>query len=263
MKSDPNLSCGSLLGGIGPSASRAPNETGYRFAWVLLAVSLSLGISFNFLLPLRNMDQWFRFFVFGAPIRIGAFALLYSVDRRSNSPTKFQIAGSHFRAFCCAIVMISLWLIFLTQARGVPWGASACVVGAAACLCVGLWEEYLFRGVLLDGLLRHFGFMPALLLDSLMFMVFHTRLQALPSWPHVFLTGAVFANLRVRGVSLGHLALMHAAVDFLFFLHGRRWPPAAGPTYWLFLAGLFIYALVSFPHRVGTENRWRRLHSCQ
>lgn len=228
-------------------APQVRGDTGYRLAWGLLAASLAAGMTFNFLAPLRSQDQWFRHFIIGAPMRLTAFGLLYWMDQRSAAPTRFDFSGSHLRAFICGAVMLTFWLIFLTGAHGAPWSPASQILAIGACLAVGIWEEYLFRGVLLDGLLKRLNPTRALFLSSLLFTLSHTRLQALPAWPHIFLTGAVFANLRVRGISLGHLGIIHAAVDFLFFLHGKQSPATGGLAYWLFLGGLFVYAFLSFP----------------
>ncbi|MBI5244441.1 MAG: CPBP family intramembrane metalloprotease [Elusimicrobia bacterium] len=225
------------------------SSSGYQLAWGLLAASVAVGLSLNFLAPLRSTDQWFRHFLIGAPMRLTAFGLLYRLNRQADTPTIFDFSGPPMRAFLCAVPMVTLWLIFLTGASGAPWSPADQVLALGACLAVGIWEEYLFRGVLLDGLLKRLDPTRALFLNSLLFTASHPRLQALPAWPHIFLTGAVFANLRARGVSLGYLAIIHATIDFVFFLHGKRSPRPEGPTYWVFLGGLFAYALISFPRR--------------
>ncbi|MBI5244759.1 MAG: CPBP family intramembrane metalloprotease [Elusimicrobia bacterium] len=224
------------------------SSVSFRVALGVLAAYMLLGLGLNLLVPLSSVDQWLRIFLWGTPLRAGVFFLLLWADRRFGGRTPLGFAGMRApRVLLYGALMLALWSVFLTQARGEPWSWGARALGIPACLFVGLLEEYLFRGVLLDGFLDRYGSQRAALASSILFMIFHTRPQALAAWPHIFLTGAVFANLRLRGMSLGHLALVHAAVDSLFFLHGREGVTRFGPAYWVFLAGLFLYAALTAP----------------
>lgn len=221
---------------------------GFRTGVGILAACLLGGWIMAFLFPLRSTDQWFAAFVWGSVWRTGGFLLLWWADRSSGSRTALGFSGTPAgRVSLHAAVVLGLWSLLLTRMSGAPWPWSQRLPGLLACLTVGLFEEYLFRGVLLDGFLDRFGGTRAALASSVLFMLYHTRPQAIAAWPHIFLTGAVFAGLRLRGMSLGHLALIHAAADSLFFFHGRQGPSGHGPAYWLFLAGLFVYAAWALP----------------
>ncbi|HAH08130.1 MAG TPA: hypothetical protein DCM05_16665 [Elusimicrobia bacterium] len=204
---------------------------------------MALGLALNIFLPLRSMEQWFRIFLWGTFLRAAAFGFLLW-----KSPVPFRFAGMRPAPFLAhAALMLALWSVLLTQARGEPWGWGERALALPAVLMVGLFEETLFRGALLAGLAARFGEGKGALASSVLFTIFHTRPQAVAAWPHIFLTGCVFANLRLRGMSLGQLALIHAGADALFFFHGKESASGYGSAYWVFLGGLFAYAALTAP----------------
>jgi membrane protease YdiL (CAAX protease family) len=204
---------------------------------------MALGLALNIFLPLRSMDQWFRIFLWGTTLRAAAFGFLLWSGRRCGSPIQFGPANMPVHA----ALIVALWCVFLSAAHGEPWGWGQRLLAVPACVMVGLFEETLFRGVLLDGLSERWGPARGGLASSVLFALFHTRPQALAAWPHIFLTGCVFANLRSRGMGLGALAGLHALVDLLFFFRGKESVTEYGPSYWVFLGGLFVYAALSAP----------------
>jgi len=232
--------------GRAPAAARPGADPSFRFALGLLAFFVVLGVSYNFLLPLRDMGHWFRIFMWGTLLRLSAFGLLVWVDLRSGRRTPFDFKGMPgSRVLGHAALMTGLWALLLTHAHGAPWNWGERAMALPACLVVGLFEEYLFRGVLLRGFAERFSGAKAVFATSLLFTLFHTRLQAIAAWPHIFLTGVVLAHLRRRGMSLGHLAVVHALPDAMFFFVGREMGSEYRPVYYVFLGGLFLYAALT------------------
>ncbi|MBI5624383.1 MAG: CPBP family intramembrane metalloprotease [Elusimicrobia bacterium] len=221
---------------------------GFKAGLGVLAACLLFGWAAAVAIPLRSTEQWYAAFTWGALWRTAGFAFLLWSDRGPDRAAPFDFGGMpHGRAAAHGALMLGLWSLLLHGAGGGPWTPAERSLGLLACLTVGLFEEQLFRGVLLHGLRGRWGDVRAALGTSLMFMLYHTRPQSFAAWPHILLTGAVFAGLRLRGMSLGHLALIHAAADALFFFHGRQGPSVQGPAYWLFLTGLFLYAVWALP----------------
>jgi len=222
----------------------------HRAGWAVFVSYLFIGLALNRFFPFRDMDQWFRIFLSGTLLRLTALSILLWSERSCDRPVRLDFQGmSGPKISAHAAAMLGLWSLLLTQAHGEPWGLGERVLGVAACLIVGGFEEMLFRGVLLRDLAERLGMARGALASAFLFTIFHTRPQAVAAWPHIFLTGAVFANLRLRGASLGQLALIHGAVDSMFFFYGKEPMTGYGPIYYLFLAGLFLYAAVTAPRR--------------
>lgn len=181
------------------------------------------------------------------PARLAALGALWCAARRDGLSARFGFEGGPSRGTLHAAVMLALWLLFLSEASGEPWGARDRVVGILVCVTVGMFEEFAFRGVLLETMARRYHPWTAALGSSVLFTLYHCRPQSLPAWPHVFLTGTVFAHLRLRGLGLGWLATSHALVDAAFFFSGNRGVQIYGPAHTAFLAGLFAYAALTVP----------------
>ncbi|MFH1724946.1 MAG: CPBP family intramembrane glutamic endopeptidase [Elusimicrobiota bacterium] len=176
------------------------HDVGFSFAVVLLGGYMAFGVALNRWVPIVDVDAWFALFMWGNWVRGAALALLLYIDFRTGRRDPFDISGMPARrCLAHAALVLALWGVFMTQATGAPWPGRERAAGIAACLLVGAFEEYLFRGILLSGLLRRAGPRAAVLGTSLLFTLFHTRVQAIAAWPHIFLTGTVFANLRPRG----------------------------------------------------------------
>lgn len=213
----------------------------------VLAAYMAAGGMVRLCIPLVTADDWYRSFLWMSGPRLAGFAALLALDRRLWRRTPFSFSGSAPAAVAGhAALTLGLWGIFLSRSTGAPWDAGQRWLGVAGCLLVGVFEEYLFRGVLLDALRGRIGAQRGALASSLLFTVYHVRPQAIAAWPHIFLTGAVFANLRLRGMGLASLALIHALVDASFFFVGRDSVREYGASYWVFLAGLFVYAAATY-----------------
>lgn len=181
------------------------------------------------------------------PVRLAAIGWFWTAAARRGFSVRPRFEGGGARALGHGAAMLALWGLFLTESAGAPWPWSDRLVGVLICLTVGLFEELAFRGVVLDLLLARFAPRAAALASALAFTAYHCRPQSLPAWPHVFLTGLVFAHLRLRGLGLGWLALIHAAVDAAFFFAKDRGVQDYGPAHTAFLVGLFLYAVVTIP----------------
>jgi len=200
----------------------------YAIAWALIYL----------LIPLRSADDWYRTCLWMTPTKALAFGGLLYLDRRAGMATACGLFRTHGpRPLPHGLLLTALWGLLWSLSSGLRWTWTQTLAGAAASLAIGFFEEYAYRGVVMDELQRRWGALPAVLGSSVLFTLSHLRPQAIPSWPHIFLTGAVFANLRLRGMGLGQLALIHAALDTLFFfvgkdmvheLGGARDPRAAG-----------------------------------
>jgi len=233
---------------------RLKRDTAFYFALLLLAAIMGFGVALNWLVPIYDIDTWFRLILWGNWVRAPALISLIYVSIRTTGAHGFDIRGIPTgRWLIHAAIILSLWGIFLTAATGEPWSIHERVLGIASCFLVGAYEEYFFRGILLKGFRNIIGRIPAILTSSLLFTLFHTRLQAIAAWPHIFLTGVVFASLRCLGMSIGQLALIHAAIDSLFFLVGKHSVQELGNAYWIFLSGLFVYAVVL--HHLNQKSR--------
>jgi membrane protease YdiL (CAAX protease family) len=87
---------------------------------------------------------------------------------------------------------------------------------------VGSVEEVLFRGALLNALRDWKGDLAALWASSFLFTIYHVQAQPYAGWPGIFMIGFVMALLRLNGVSILWLILIHGMVDCVCGLVGRN-----------------------------------------
>jgi hypothetical protein len=87
----------------------------------------------------------------------------------------------------------------------------------------------------------------AVVLSNVLFAAFHFQAQPVRAWPSIFLLGVIFAHLRLRGLSLGWLALLHGVLDAGWFWFPWNTPDPFGFYGLVLLAGLLIYAVVTWP----------------
>ena len=123
---------------------------------------------------------------------------------------------------------------------------------------VGLFEEMLFRGVILDSLMGMCPRSLAVLISAFLFMIFHIQAQPLSYFPVLFLHGIVFGTLRSEGVGMGWLVLLHAMFDCLVFFGGY-----GGYTYaWIFPLLLSLHTVFAFGYFQAVFSlSWRNLRS--
>ncbi|HVE12019.1 MAG TPA: CPBP family intramembrane glutamic endopeptidase, partial [Elusimicrobiota bacterium] len=177
---------------------------------------------------------WFSVIVGANVPRLAVWAYLWRQDRRRWRCARIGFEGEPARALGHAALMLGAWSIFWLGSSGPAWSPAQRLGGTLTSCVVGGFEEFVFRGLLLEafgGLLKR---PQAVLASALAFTLIHLHVESIPSWPHIFLTGAVLANLRVGGLGLGWLAMIHAAVDSAFFFTGFNGAGPQGPRYALF-----------------------------
>lgn len=204
------------------------------------------------LFPVTSQETWFtRDTVMCLP-RLAAFALLFYFNRhwqlvRFDFPAK-DLARLALRGS----IPLALWVFYFSGSRGddfMPWMIA---LGFITSMVVGLFEEYAFRGPLLAGLAKRWSDFPAVLVSSLLFTVYHYPVQPVASWGSIFLTGIVMANLRLRGISLGALSLLHGLIDASYFLFSDITQDPFNFHGLVLQLGLFCYALWTRPAKADT-----------
>jgi hypothetical protein len=143
-------------------------------------------------------------------------------------------------------------------------GAAPILVLVGSSVLVGLWEEILFRGVLLNAIRDWKGTRAAIFGSSFLFTVMHVQAQPLVSWPSLFLAGLVFAALRVQGVGLWWLILGHAVFDTLALVGPMGPESFPGLSFCLLLLrGAFVVWYLSSVLREGGETLWTNAYAWQ
>jgi membrane protease YdiL (CAAX protease family) len=143
-------------------------------------------------------------------------------------------------------------------------GAATVWVLAGSSVLVGLWEEILFRGVLLNAIRDWKGTRAAIVGSSFLFTIMHVQAQPLASWPALLLAGLVFAALRVQGVGLWWLVAGHAAFDTLVLMGPMGPESFPGLSVCLLLLRcLFVVRYLSSVLREGGERQWTNAYAWQ
>ena len=187
--------------------------------------------------------------------RLTAFAALLLLNRRGNiAPWNMPLRDGP-RAALLGFVPLALYLFVLSAGDSPSFTVTMMVVGFFTSLVVGLFEEYAFRGPLLSALSQRSSLFSAIVLSNIFFAVFHIQAQPFRYWLGTFLIGVIFANLRLRGLSLGWLALLHGMIDACFFLFHSNNPEPFGYYGLVWQSGLLIYAVVTFPRSRVTDSR--------
>jgi membrane protease YdiL (CAAX protease family) len=128
---------------------------------------------------------------------------------------------------------------------------------AAALLLSGAFEELFFRGFVLPRLERAFGLLPALLLSSAAFSLYHLgypRFDALPALLRMFAMGLVFALVfRVSGTVLASLAVNEVLAVGHFVKQGHLFSSAQLP-----LCALILGAGALWLRHIDRSSSWAR-----
>jgi membrane protease YdiL (CAAX protease family) len=207
-----------------------------------------------YMMPVRSLSDWFyRDVIMCLPRLIG----FYMVFRITKHHSGLKMVRTRF-------VYIYGGLLFVTYALDLvpkgwaPWPNYMVCVGLVTSIVVGLFEEYLFRGALLTGLLRSYPVLSSIFVSSAIFTVYHLQAQPLRSWPGIFLAGLVFANLRLLGLGLLGLSLLHGVIDWSFFL----FTPTSNISP-VFLAVVALLAVGTFVHvMMGHNQSFKRTPLC-
>jgi len=179
--------------------------------------------------------------------RLAAFAALWACNRwRWGNAVPFRFASASGWLLPAGLVVGQQIFHDVAFSRGGPWPLGLALAGIAATIPVVLFEEYAFRGGLLEGLRRHLDPGPAILLGSALFALFHVEAQPFLEWPAIFLYGAAWSGLRLRGLGLGWLAAIHFAVDAIYFL-GSDYPAFTSLPHVTSLLVLLLAAVLAWP----------------
>jgi len=207
------------------------------------------------LLPVVSLETWFVRDNWMTIPRVLAFVALLLLNRRWEVAAWTMPWREWARAVWMGWVPVGLYLWNFSVGEGESFTVTMMGVGFFTSLVVGLFEEYAFRGPLLAALAQRFSKFAAVILSNVMFAAFHIQAQPVRAWPTIFLLGVVFAHLRLRGLSLGWLALLHGVIDAAWFWFPINTP---GPFGWYGLvlqAGLLIYAVATFPRGRVVDER--------
>lgn len=197
--------------------------------------------------PGTTQDAWFFRDTLMCLPRLGAFAALLLLNRRWQLAL-FEMPPRDFgRAARLGFVPTILWVFYFAGGYGHAFTPFRILVGAFTSLIVGVYEEYAFRGPLLDALRQRMSLLPAIALSSALFTIFHLQAQPVQIWGAIFLMGVIFANLRVRGLGLGWLALIHGVIDAFYFVFTDNAPNPFGLFGLVLQAGLLAYAIATLP----------------
>jgi len=144
-------------------------------------------------------------------------------------------------------ILISLHLIFWFGCGGSSYPKNIALGVSITTMFVGLFEEYAFRGTLLSGMSGLMSPLKAVVFSNIIFTVFHILVQPIRNWTIIFLIGCILASMRIRGISLFWLAVIHIIMDDLYLLFGLRHPSFLSVNNVLFNIGLLTFAVVIFP----------------
>lgn len=137
---------------------------------------------------------------------------------------------------CGTLLVRSFWLDIQTYSYDI---VTKLVIGS---IVVGFFEETLFRGCIFSSLRKVLGPMPAVIGSAVLFMVFHFQAQSFVEFPLILLLGVLFAMLKMDGVSLFWLSILHATYDILVFL----WIPSSDAiVFWKIFECLIIICVVA------------------
>lgn len=153
---------------------------------------------------------------------VGSLAFAYSWKKYGA-----ERIGLHGRgAVISLLVLAALLLALLVDGiNPYPMPTRLLLTLAVSSFVVAFNEESLFRALGLEALSDWKGERTALWLSTILFTVFHFRAADVVTWPSIFLTGFLFARMRMAGVSLLLLMFVHGTYDALWFLleDNRGW----------------------------------------
>lgn len=230
---------------------RPPSPIIGSLAVIVAYMLLRSGIYHFF--PVTSQETWFARDAVMSVLRLSAFTTLFLFNRTWNL-ARFDFPLKDLgRIALWGLVPLALWAYYFSGSHGDPFAPWMIALGTLTSLIVGLCEEYTFRGPLLATLRQDLSAFSTIFLSSVIFTLYHFQAQPVSSWGMVFLTGVILANLRLRGLSLGSLALLHGLIDASYFLFQQH---SQDPFSFPGLAvqnGLLAYALVTYPRSNNEE----------
>ncbi len=168
----------------------------------------------------RRFDWFVRDTVMNGPRALAlGLALFLGLRVWGRDALGLHARGGRTAVFVFLTFFLILWLPdpwSRTQENG--FGIPALLVLVASSVLVGFWEEILYRGVLLNAIRDWKGERAAIWGSSFLFTIMHVQAQPVVHWPSIFLSGVLFAVMRVQGVGLFWIIAVHAGFDALFLL---------------------------------------------
>jgi len=284
---------------IGWNATEQRLRAGWRFVISLVTVLLAVALTAAVPLPVTGeLQSVVLELVLRACVVVGlALGLARIVDRRSVRDFGFEVtldwgyrfaAGVSVAVFILAGATVTLlstgWAVVdsVVVSPGIAF-VPAVLFTAVYALCVGVWEEAVFRGLLLrnaaEGLTGRVGPRTAVAVSCVGVAVLHAllRLPALPSarvLPFYVLVSSVYGIAYLVTADLGFPIGLHAGVDFaaiaVFGYHDVTVFPAVldtqftGPSLavgvdglvmfsWMLVGTLLVVALASQSPRLSGD----------
>ena len=138
------------------------------------------------------------------------------------------------------MVLAGLAPMSLQEPTSVQW------VFIATSLMVGVHEEFLFRGLLLNWFEKRMGTGLAIVVTVSLFCLFHLGLRGLyfPVYLEIFMAGVVLSAAYLLSGSLWLVVLLHAGYDMLRVMHFQR-NPLDWPTLLAFLLAATIAGIAA------------------
>ncbi len=216
----------------------------------VIALYMGARMAIYHFMPVASVWAWYiRDTVMSLP-RIAGFVSLLLLNRYVWKVVPFDFRLRKYRKpmiFC--VVLLIIHSIYWLGCSGSSYPLTIAVGAFFTTVFVGLFEEYAFRGALLSGLTGLMSPFKAIVLSNLVFAVYHVQAQPVSDWISIFLIGSILACMRIRGISLFWLAVIHIVIDDLDFFIGLNRPPLLSSNYMLFNIGLLVFAIYLFSKR--------------
>ena len=213
--------------------------------------------------PANNTLQYIIVYILGSVIVLGG--LSYYITRKKDislSAIKGNSGKEGILYLYVLLLMAGLTIIvsevsnlfelfvaksdFFTGVMEGLLGQNIILVFIVMCVVAPVFEEILFRGIILRGLLKNIKPWPAILVSSLLFAIFHLNIwQGISS----FLFGIFMGWVLYRTGSLYLVIFSHFVINFMAFLASRNVINVPGYTYpsetgfqplWFTLIGLIL-----------------------
>ena len=221
---------------------------------IIGAYMIIRGVIYLFMPPNSQWAWFYRDCWMSVP-RVVTFFSLLLIDRYvwKSSPFDFHIKDIGRGSFYGGI-LVFIYLFHLIGSYGDPWPKKFILIGIFTSAMVGLFEEYAFRGVILGNLAKKWSKSSAVLGSSAIFTLFHFQAQPLTEWPGIFLAGVVFANLRLKELSLFWLVVIHTVIDAAYFFFGTSMPEFFSTHKLIFLAAMILYGIITYPRHMQKKS---------
>lgn len=199
-----------------------------RFAQVLspIVLFIILRAIIYWIFPIESQEDWIRVDLIKNIPRMLCLGLALYLAKPfwiNKIKTIFGFEGWFKAATYLALISIFSWINGFWNPPGV-FSNQEIIVITIGSICVAAFEEVTFRLLLLETMLEKFKKETAIICSSLIFMIFHIQAQPAYTWPYLFFAGVQFSVLKLMGVSITSLIIVHATYDtVIFYLASGRW----------------------------------------